>query len=184
MLPSKYKFIEGLGVLPRIVSTSLNYIGIREIPGAKSNPIIMDMAKQIGVNGIYKNDDTSWCALFMCFVCKLADKPLPTYKGDMYDYLRAAFFLDYGNHVPKDQIKFGDIGVFARPGGNHVGIIVAESKTTYHVLGGNQSNSVNIAEIKKERLREARRYYKIAPPESAKTLPFIDSSGKVSTNEA
>lgn len=182
-LPKKYDFLNNIGVLPKIVSTALNYFGIREIPGAQSNPVILDMAKQVGVNGIYRNDDTSWCALFMCFICKLCGKPLPDPKGDIYNYLRAAFFLDYGDAVDDNDIRLGDVAVFSRPGGNHVGIIIAESKTTYHVLGGNQSNSVNIAEIKKDRLRQARRFYSIGMPASAKKYE-IDSSGKVSHNEA
>jgi uncharacterized protein (TIGR02594 family) len=42
--------------------------------------------------------------------------------------------------------------VFSRDGGGHVGFAVGEDATDYYVLGGNQSDSVNIARISKSRL--------------------------------
>jgi len=182
-LPEKYKWIESKVPLPKLVATALQFLGIKEIPGQASNPVIMNMAKEIGVDGIYKNDDTSWCALFMSYLCKITGKPLPDTDGDKYNYLRAAWFLNYGHKVKDGEAMFGDVLVFQRPGGNHVGLYIAESKTTYFVLGGNQSNAVTISEIKKDRLRMARRFYHIAAPATVKKY-FMDSSGLVSKNEA
>jgi hypothetical protein len=42
--------------------------------------------------------------------------------------------------------------VFSRDGGGHVGFAVGEDATDYYVLGGNQSDSVNIVRISKSRL--------------------------------
>ena len=46
---------------------------------------------------------------------------------------------------------YGAIIVFGRGKGGHVGFVVGEDDTDYYVLGGNQSNMVNIARISKDR---------------------------------
>lgn len=182
-LPEKYSWLNSLTPLPKLVAAALQYLGIKEIPGIKSNPVIMNMAKEIGVDDIYKNDDTSWCALFMCYLCMICGKPLPDIDGDKYNKLRAAWFLNYGHKVEDGQAMLGDVLVFERPGGNHVGLYIAESASTYFVLGGNQSNAVTITEIKKDRLRQARRFYHISAPVTVKKY-FMNASGLTSKNEA
>lgn len=179
----KYDFLKSLNPLPKILAMALQYLGVKEIPGSKSNPVILNMADQLGLGNIYKNDDTSWCALFMSFICTVCGKPLPSVEGDLYNMLRAKWFLNYGEAVEKGQEMLGDILIFQRPGGGHVGIYVGESDTTFHVLGGNQSNAVTIAEIKKDRCIGARRLYRTGVPQTVKKYR-LDSSGNVSTNEA
>ena len=47
---------------------------------------------------------------------------------------------------------YGAIAVFQREGGGgHVGFLVGEDATDYYVLGGNQTNAVNISRIDKKR---------------------------------
>ena len=65
ILPAQIKFLNTIGVLPKMLSSALQYLGVKEIPGAASNPVIMDMARGLGISNIYTNDDTSWCALFI-----------------------------------------------------------------------------------------------------------------------
>lgn len=180
MLPDKYQWIESIGTLPKLITEGLKYLGLKELPGQASNPIIIQMAKDLNVNDIYTNDDISWCAVFICHLCRVTGKPQP-FTG--YEVLRAASFAKWGNDVARGEEQLGDILVFKRPGGNHVGLYIAESKDTYHVLGGNQSNAVTITEIAKIRLTAARRFYATQAPASAKKY-FIGSSGKLSTNEA
>jgi uncharacterized protein (TIGR02594 family) len=182
-LPDKFKFLNEIGVLPKMVSAALQYLGIKEIPGSKSNPVILDMAKGLGIADIYKDDDISWCALFINHLMRITGKPLVDVKKDKYNYLRAKYMLNWGNIVPKGEEKLGDILIFDREGGGHVGIYIADSDTTFYVCGGNQSNSVSIMELSKSRLLGTRRYYSIAAPESAKKY-HIDSTGHLSTNEA
>ena len=182
-LSRKFSFLETIGVLPKLVSTALQFLGIKEIPGKQSNPVILNMAKELGIENIYTNDDTSWCGLFMSYILKLCEKPLPDLKGDKYNYLRAAWFLNYGSPVSEGDERLGDVAIFKRPGGNHVGLIIAESATTFFILGGNQSNAVTITEISKKRFQGARRFYSIAMPASSKKYT-LGASGKVSTNEA
>lgn len=180
MLPKKYQWLNEIGILPKLIAEGLKYYGIKEITGEKNNPEILKMAEALGVEKIYTNDEISWCAVFICYLCLQTGKPMPFKE---YEILRAASFTKWGNPVVRGSEQFGDILVFTRPGGGHVGLLIAESKDTFHVLGGNQSNAVTITEISKYRLSAARRYYATKAPESVK-MYILDSSGKVSTNEA
>lgn len=51
---------------------------------------------------------------------------------------------------------YGAVGVFERGSGGHVGFLVGEDRSDYYVLGGNQSDSVNIVRIIKKRLLGSR----------------------------
>ena len=60
---------------------------------------------------------------------------------------------------------------------------VGEDAECYHVLGGNQSDMVNVARIAKTRLFKARRTpWSVAQPKQVRQI-FLDAKGKVSTNE-
>jgi uncharacterized protein (TIGR02594 family) len=183
MIPAKYSFLETIGTLPKLVSAALQYFGVKEIPGSKSNPVIIDMAKGMVLSDIYTNDDTSWCGLFIAHLLRITGKPLPDIKKDKYNYLRAKWYLNWGLNVAKGDERLGDVLIFDREGGGHVGLYVGESGSTFFVLGGNQSNAVTITEISKARLLGTRRYYATAAPASAKKYN-LDSSGQLSTNEA
>lgn len=180
MIPSKYQFLSTIEDLPKMVSASLQYLGLHEVVGKGSNPVILHMAATLGISNIYLDDDTSWCALYHNFLCSLTNKPL---SGTSYTLLRAISFISWGTHVSPNEACLGDTLVFSRPGGSHVALYIAESKDTYHILGGNQSNSNCFIEIDKDRLVAARRFYHIAPPVSAKKY-WVDASGTISSNES
>lgn len=46
---------------------------------------------------------------------------------------------------------YGAVVIFERGSGGHVGFLVGEDATDYYVLGGNQSNTVNVSRISKTR---------------------------------
>jgi hypothetical protein len=76
----------------------------------------------------------------------------------------------------------GEVLVFKREGGGHVGFYVGEDATRFRVLGGNQSNSVSETWVSKNRLY-ARRWPSTYP------LPVLGAvkvfaAGATSTNEA
>lgn len=123
------------------------YIGITEIPGSKSNPVIMGWAKKLGgwIASWYEDDDTPWCGLFIgnVIAATLPREPL------LANPLGALNWKKFGT---EGRIARGAILVFERKGGGHVGIYVGEDRTHYHVLGGNQDNAVSIARVKKDRL--------------------------------
>jgi cell wall-associated NlpC family hydrolase len=79
---------------------------------------------------------------------------------------------------------FGDVLTFRRNGGGHVGIYVGEDDVCYHVLGGNQSNMVNITRIEKKRCAGIRRTnWRIKQPSNVRVIK-VNASGFISKNEA
>lgn len=184
MLPQNAQWLDDIGPLPKLVENALQYLGIREVKGEKNNHVIMDMARGLGVSDIYTNDDIAWCAIFINHLLRISQKPPLDTKGDKYNLLRAKSLITWGYSVPIDQAKLGDVVVIDREGGGHVFILLAFTKNGNLVgIGGNQSNSVSIAEFDKDRVIAVRRYYAIMPPDSVKRY-VVDSTGKLSTNEA
>lgn len=184
MLPSKFSWLLEIGPLPKVIESAIGLLGVQEIKGPKNNPVIMGMAKSIGVQDIYTSDDLlSWCALFVNYVLWLNGKPMIDPKGDKWNLLRARYLSSWGRPVTLDNMKLGDLVVFAREGGGHVAFYIAETKHSVFVIGGNQSNAVTITEIAKSRIIGVRNYYATTPPASVKKY-FVDSSGKLSNNEA
>jgi len=124
------------------------YMGIKEIPGPKSNPVITGWAKRMGgwVASFYVDDDIPWCGLFVNneIAVTLPNEPL------LANPLGALNWNKFGTAL--DVPALGAILVFRRDGGGHVGFYVGEDETHYFVLGGNQSNSVSITRIAKSRL--------------------------------
>lgn len=120
-------------------------MGLAEVPGPSSNPVIMRWAKELGVP--YANDDEAWCALFMNRIMMACQLPV---AGKSYDLLRAKSFATYGE--PLMSPALGAILVFTRPTGGHVGFYLGETATDYRVRGGNTSNMVGDAWISKTRI--------------------------------
>lgn len=161
--------------LPWIINEGKRLIGVREIVGAKHNPVILQWAKDVGLGRIYTNDEIPWCGLFVAKVCQLAKKDI------VKDPLWARNWAKWGRKIDKPGL--GDILVFARGNGGHVGFYIAEDATCYHVLGGNQNNTVNVTRILKNRLLAAREANYTNRPLTA--VPYIVAgNGKISTNEA
>lgn len=183
MLPPNFTWLEQVGPLPKMVEAAIQYLGIREIPGKGSNPIIIEMAKSLGVDDIYTDDDLSWCALFLNYLIKITGKPPVDIKGDKWNYLRALWLANWGNPVPRGQEKCGDVVILKRDGGGHDCLWIAETPNGFIGLGGNQSNSVRFSEFDSNRIVAVRNYYSITPPDSAKHYK-VDSLGNLSTNEA
>jgi len=184
MIPEKYKWLNEIGTLPKMVEAAIQFLGIKEVAGKGSNPVIMNMANELGLQGIYTNDDTSWCAIFINYLCKITGKPIVDYKGDKYNLMRAKWLSNWGNKVAIKDMQLGDIGVLNRDGGGHVFLIIGKTPQGNVIgLGGNQSNSVTFSEFDINRLIDVRRYYATQAPESAK-LYVVAGDGKLSTNEA
>ena len=151
--------------------------GLREVSGTADNPVIMDWAQDLDLD--YAGDDVPWCGLFVahCVAQTLPDEPLPA------NPLGARQWLKFGHDCPP---QFGAVLVFWRgsPQGwtGHVGFYRAEDDATYHVLGGNQSDSVSITKIAKNRLLGAR--WPAAVPAPGLRLRADAGDLNLSTNEA
>lgn len=176
-LPAKFKYLEAPD-MPLVIKEALKLYGTWEWPGAAHNPVILSWAKALGIDAIYKDDETAWCGLSAAYVLTRAKKFVPLKSWDL---LRALKYKAFGVEVLHPAI--GDVLIFGRTGGGHVGFYVGESKSTFFVLGGNQGNQFNIVEIAKTRLVAARRPVYTCPPASVKSV-LLGASGVVSQNEA
>jgi uncharacterized protein (TIGR02594 family) len=175
-LPKIFFYLNDLQ-LPKVVSTSLAYYGLKEVIGSKSNPIILKWSAELGLAKEYTTDSIPWCGLGMAKVVSDAGYT-PVLKP-----LWALNWENFGTRINKNDAMLGDILTFKRTNGGHVGLYIAETKTTYFVLGSNQSDTHCITEIQKSRLHSVSRCkWLVAQPESVKKY-FLNSSGKVSTNE-
>lgn len=137
---------------PIWLTVARSHVGIHEIPGAKSAPVIMQWAKDIGAPAYFNNDDVAWCAVYANRLMLACGLPM---AGTGYDLLRAKSFEKWG--VKLETPALGAVLVFARQGGAHVGLYLGERDDAYRVLGGNQRNAVtDDAWIKKNRLTAIR----------------------------
>jgi uncharacterized protein (TIGR02594 family) len=156
---------------------ALGLVGTKEVAGSRSNPEIIEWAQDLDID--YKSDDVPWCGLFVahCIGANLPDEQLPTLP------LLARRWKTFGE--PCEPMR-GAVLVFWRgkkdgPFG-HVGFYHSEDSDAYHVLGGNQSNSVNIARLGKSRVLAVRW------PRTARVLTgprvLAEAGGPLSHNEA
>lgn len=130
---------------------ALGEYGVKEIVGDIHNPRIVQYSTDIG-NTWIKTDEVHWCSEFVNWCL---------FKSGINGTNSAAArsFLTWGEETKTPQV--GDIVVFWRdPKGSnngHVGFYINETPTTIRVLGGNQSDVVNIKEYPKEQLLSYRK---------------------------
>lgn len=179
-IPKKYAFLSSIGVLPKMVTNALALLGTNEVPGKGSSAVIMAWRDELAKAGVnvagYSDDSVPWCGLFVALVALRSGKEV------VENPLWARNWAKFG--IPVKQAYLGDVLVFQRPGGGgHVGLYIAEDATAYHVLGGNQSDSVTITRILKSRCVAIARPIMNVPPNSLK--PYrIAADGSLSQNEA
>lgn len=179
-IPKKYAFLSTVGVLPKMVTNGLSLLGTNEVPGQGSNAVIMawrNELAQAGVNvGGYSDDSVPWCGLYIAIVAQRSGKEV------VKDPLWAKNWIQFG--TPSPAAGLGDVLVFKRPGGGgHVAMYIAEDDLAYHVLGGNQSDSVTITRILKSRCIGIRRSKMSVAPSSLRAYK-IAADGTISKNEA
>lgn len=158
------------------VTEARRLLGTKETLGKASNPVIMDWAKDLDI--AYSGDDVAWCGLFVAH-CMKVGAPLDPQN---FNRLSSRAWGDYGRAV---QPCYGAIVTFWRGSRDgwtgHVGILIGEDATAWQIIGGNQSDSVSITRMAKDRAL-AFRFPKSFNPGANKLLNVI--GGKLSTNEA
>jgi len=174
-LPKTYAWLSRLDPLPRMISAALAEFGVRETAGAANTPQILQWAAQTGLASDYRADAIPWCGLFMAHVARVAGREVP--PAPLWALSWARFGVEGG------QPELGDVLVFMRQGGGHVGLYIGEDSRCYHVLGGNQGDRVCITRIAKERLYAVRQPPYVNKPRSAATYRLA-ATGEVSSNEA
>lgn len=161
---------------PKVIVEAYKYYGTKEIVGPQHNPVILDWAKELELEKVYNSDEIPWCGLYVAIVCKRAGKNV------VKNPLWARNWNNWG--VPQKTAMLGDVLVFSRGSGGHVGFYVGEDAKCYHVLGGNQGNQVSVVRINKSRCIGIRRTkWKIRQPDNVRQI-FLSNRGVISTNEA
>lgn len=130
---------------------ALGEYGVYEIVGAVNSPRVMKYSQEIGLTWV-KDDETAWCALFVNWCLMKAGKP--NTKA-----VNARSFLKYG--VSTKTPVLGDIVVLWRENKigalGHVGFFIHDTENYIYILGGNQSDSVNITRFRKTQLLDYRK---------------------------
>jgi uncharacterized protein (TIGR02594 family) len=178
-IPPAYSWLPEVPGLPRLLVEGLTLYGVRELKGPGDNPEILAWAREVGIpETTYRHDETAWCGLWMAVVAKRAGKTLLSPPG------AALWALSWRRwEQPSPRPSLGDVLVFTRPEGGHVGLYVGEDVDCWHVLGGNTADSVSIARLRRERLVACRRPAYRVPPAGVRPV-FLAPSGAVSENEA
>lgn len=175
--PAPYAWLARLPGLPLMIRHALDCYGVMEHAGDADNPTILGWAREVGVDvaRLYRADAVPWCGLFMAMVARRAGKAVPSSP------LWALNWAKFGKAAAVPML--GDVLVFRRDGGGHVGLYVGEDEDAFHVLGGNQSDRVCFARIARARLFAVRRPAYTLPPSSV--APYrLAAAGGLSTREA
>ncbi len=139
-----------------LLSIALSQYGVKEVKGAKDHPQIVQYFASLGHEPSKFKEETAWCSAFVNWVAKKAGY-------EKSNELTARSWL----HVGKPAItpKQGDVVVLWRDSPEswkgHVGFLVKESKRYVYLLGGNQSNSVNIKAYPKKRILDFRKLQRV-----------------------
>jgi uncharacterized protein (TIGR02594 family) len=127
---------------PIWMTIAKKYIGVKEIPGPRADPIIKRMLESTNIGKPYnQSDETPWCSAAVNLIMSEARDidpriPRPTYSAAAVSWATWGTELEYG--------QYGCIVVMRRPGGHHVGLYYDEDDDGVRVLGGNQGDAENI----------------------------------------
>ena len=176
-LPSQYAWLAN-ETGPRMLREALALYGTKEVPGSGNNPEILAWAKEIGEAG-YSQDETAWCGLYVAVCAKRADWEYRPADSPLW----ARSWAEWG--TPQKVAMLGDVLVFPRGSGGHVALYVGEDDTHYHILGGNQSDQINIVRKAKKPILAIRRApWRVSQPANVRRV-FLSSAGApVSSKEA
>lgn len=116
------------------------------------NPKVVAYFKDSGNAGV-TDDETAWCAAFVGAMLHRSGA-----KGT--GKLNARSYLEWGVPVDRKDAKPGDVVIFKRGNSSwqgHVAFFVKDKGALIEVLGGNQSNAVNVKGYQASQLLGIRR---------------------------
>lgn len=191
-IPTQYAYLRKDPLAPKMVQAALDLYGTHELAGGQNSATIIKWADEVAAatsskyadwaGDFYSSDSIPWCGLFVA-VCAVrsaggrADR-LPEHK-----YLSALEWKNWGVPVAVKDAVVGDVVIFQRQGGGHVAIIVGEDATHFHILGGNQSDQVNIVrKAKGDAVAVRRPKYQTMPTGARKVV--VVASGQAAGSEA
>ena len=133
----------------------LSHYGLTEVSGPQSNPDIIDMGKELGID-IVDDSTFSWCSISLCYYAKKLGYEQPNSAA-------ARSWLKMPIVVLKPSL--GDVVVLWRESKlgwkGHVGLFINWDKDFVWLLGGNQGNSISIAKFTRERILGIRQMKKL-----------------------
>lgn len=136
-----------------IFSAAGDHLGLDQWPGARHNPVIVEMFSTVGHSWV-QDDETPWCAAFVGAV--LASLGLP-HTGK----LNARSYLDWGEEVALQDAQPGDVVILWRNSPSawqgHVGFFAGIDGDRVIMRGGNQGNKVSDARYPLSRVLGVRR---------------------------
>jgi uncharacterized protein (TIGR02594 family) len=183
MIPSRYSYLLDPGV-PRIIHEAVELYGTLENTGSGNNPVILGWADELEASigsyfRQYTADAIPWCGLFAAIVCHRAGWTDQLPKTPLW----AQSWATFGDKSPRPSL--GDVMVFKRQGGGHVAFYVGEDANSWHILGGNQSDMVNISRrAKSQGVFACRRpNWRVAEPASVRPIK-VSASGPIGGSEA
>lgn len=157
---------------PKWLTEARKCLGLAEVKGPDHNPEILQMWRDIKRGGI-KDDETPWCAAFVGAVLERVG-----IRSSRFESARS--YLDWGQLLA--QPVPGCVVVFTRSGGGHVGFAVGRDPAgNLLVLGGNQSDAVNIKAFPVSRVSGYRWPAGLVVPTDP--LPLLDAE-QLSESEA
>jgi uncharacterized protein (TIGR02594 family) len=157
---------------PLWVVEAKKHLGLTEVHGSAHSPEILQMWRDIKRGGI-KDDETPWCAAFVGAMLERTGCRSSRFEG-------ASSYLKWGTTIPEPV--YGCIVVFTRKGGGHVGFVVGRTpKGELLVLGGNQSDAVNVKAFGLSRVSGFR--WPVEYPVPNSMLATDSSPFALSTNE-
>jgi len=133
----------------------LSKYGLNEVPGPQSNPEILEFFTELGYDWVEDDSTMSWCSAMLSYYAKKC--------GYVYHkQLDARGWLKMPLMVLKPSV--GDIVVLWRENitswKGHVGLFIAWDAKRVYVLGGNQSNQINITAYSRDRILGIRKLKK------------------------
>lgn len=138
---------------PSYLKVAFSRLGMKEVPGARDNPLIVEMFARIGRNDI-RDEETSWCACFVGWCLVEAGMPLSMLPARP-ERLLARAYLGFGRRLT-EPVR-GAVVIFRRGRSSWQGhvafflrFVVIEGVRYVECIGGNQSNAVTIARFHAE----------------------------------
>lgn len=168
---------------PSWLKVAKDYVGMKEIPGPKDNPIIVKFMKDLS-HGVVADDETAWCAGFTGHCLKESGLKLPS------NPLSARSYLELPVKLSKPAV--GALAIFWRGSKaswqGHIGIIAGRDKAgNIMVVSGNNQNMVNISPYQWQGVGNRLlgfRWPSIAPLPERYNLPIVAATSHGGGSEA
>lgn len=154
------------------ITEANKHLGLYEKKGPTHHPEILQMWKDIKRGGI-KDDETPWCAAFVGAMLERCGIRSTRFES-------AKSYLQWGVTLTNPVV--GCVVVFSRDGGGHVGFFLGyDEKGNLLILGGNQSDGVNVRAFPVERATGYRYPAHLTPPTTV--VPIL-SAGPLAVKES